>query len=157
MHKGLKLDRIRQFMENAKKAGILVHGCIMMGNPGETRETIQESIEFAKELNCDSMQFYPLYVYPGTEAYEWAKANGYLTTTDYSQWLTEDGHHNCVISLPGLPAEELVRLCDEALKDYHLRTAYLWMKLKQAVRQPGEGVRTLKSAMTFIKYLWQRN
>ena len=155
MHKGLKLDRIRQFMENAKKAGILVHGCIMMGNPGETRETIQESTEFAKELNCDSMQFYPLYVYPGTEAYEWAKANGYLTTTDYSQWLTEDGHHNCVIGLPGLPSEELVRLCDEALKDYHLRPAYLWMKFRQMFTHPSEGARTLKSAWTYFRYLWK--
>lgn len=155
MRKGLKLDRVREFMKNAKKAGVLVHGCIMIGNPGETKETIQESIEFAKELNCDSMQYYPLYVYPGTEAYAWAEENGYLGTTDFSQWVTEKGHHNCVINLPGLPAEELVRLADEALRDYHLRPAYLWMKLRQALKQPGEGMRTAKSAVTFIKYLWQ--
>ena len=155
MHKGMKLERIRAFMHNANKAGVMVHGCFMMGNPGETRETIRESIEFAKELNCDSMQFYPLYVYPGTEAYEWASENNYLTTTDFSRWLTEDGYHNCVISLPGLPPEELVCLCNNALKQYHLRLSYIWMKIKQAIRHPGEGIRTARSAMTFFRFLGQ--
>lgn len=155
MHKGLNLDEIRQFMENAKKANILVHGCIVIGNPGETRETIQESIQFAKELNCDSMQFYPLFVYPGTDAYRVAMEGSSLITEDYSQWVSEEGYHNCVISLPGLPAEELVRICDEALKKYHFRPTYLWAKLKQAIMQPKEGVRSIKSAMIFVKSIWK--
>jgi len=153
IHKGMKLGKIRVFMENANRAGVLVHGCIMMGNPGETRETIRESVEFAQKLNCDSMQFYPLYVYPGTEAYEWAKENGYLTTMNYSRWLTEDGYHNCVIDLPDLSAEELVFLSNDALKKYHLRLAYLWMKMKQAFRKPCEGIRTVRSAIIFFKFL----
>jgi len=155
IHKGLRLEQARQFAEDCRRVGILVHGCIMAGNPGETRETIQQSYEFATELNCDSMQFYPLIVYPGTEAFGWARENGYLTTTDFSQWCTEEGYHNCVLSLPDLPPDELVALCNEATRAYHLRPAYLLMKLKQMAINPSEGKRTIKSAFNYLSYLWQ--
>ncbi len=71
------------FMEFTKKAGLLVNGCFILGLPGDTKETIRETVEFAKTLNPDTAQFYPLMVYPGTEAYEWAKRSGYLTTEGF--------------------------------------------------------------------------
>jgi anaerobic magnesium-protoporphyrin IX monomethyl ester cyclase len=150
MHKGLDLDRIRQFMADARKARMLVHGCVILGIPGETGETIRQSIAFAHELNCDSMQFYPLYVYPGTEAFREASEKGCLTTTDYSKWVTEDGYHNCVVSLPGLAADDLLRTCNNALRAYHFRPAYLWMKLRQSVRDPGEGLRSVRAALSYV-------
>jgi len=155
MNKGLRLDGIRQFADNARKAKILVHGCIVIGYPGETRETIQKSLDFARQLNCDSMQFYPLYVYPGTEAFERAKADGHLATGDYSKWVTEEGYHSCVLNLPGLSAEELLRISDKAVKSYHFRPAYIGMKLKQSLVHPGEGRRTAKSALAYAKTLWR--
>jgi radical SAM superfamily enzyme YgiQ (UPF0313 family) len=156
VRKGLKLDRIRQFREDARRAGILVHGCIIIGNPGETRETIRESLRWAREMSCDSMQFYPLFVYPGTVAFERAKKEGYLTTGDYSQWVTAEGFHNCVVQLPGLHSEEIVRICDRALRNYHFSPSYLWMKFRQAVRAPVEGLRTARSALAYIKSLRPR-
>jgi len=152
MRKGLTLSKARQFMENARKAGILVHGCFMVGNPGETRKTMLKTLNFAKELNPDTAQFYPVMVYPGTEAYEWAKENGYLTTHDYSQWITPEGLHNCVISLPGLSKEELVRFCDDARRSFYLRFGYLVKKLWQATHSE-ERRRIFKSAKVFIKHL----
>jgi len=153
MHKGETVERYRQFAKDARRAGMLVHGCIMVGNPGDTRETLRQSYEMAIELNCDSMQFYPLYVYPGTEAYQWAKDNGYLRSEDFSAWLTEDGLHNCVLSTPELSADEMVGLCDHYLKKYHLRPKYMFFKLFQALRHPAEGYRTFKSAKVFFSKL----
>ena len=154
MHKDEKVERYYQFAKDAKRAGILVHGCIMVGNPGDTKETLQKSYEFAKKINCDSMQFYPLYVYPGTEAYDWAKGKGFISTDDFSQWLTRDGLHNCVLNTPELSSDEMVDLCDYYLKKYHLRPAYILMKLRQAIANPSEGYRSLKSAKVFFsKYL----
>ena len=150
MNKGESIERYLQFARDAKKAGILVHGCIMTGNPGDTQETLAKSYEFAKKINCDSMQFYPLYVYPGTEAYDWAQENGYLKTNDFSEWLTEDGHHNCVIETPDFTSREMVRQCDDYLKRYHLRPQYLFMKSVQAIRSPAEGHRSMKSAKTLL-------
>ena len=153
MHKGLKLEQSIEFMRYAKKLGILVHGCIMVGNPGETRKTMEESFNFAKKLDCDSMQFYPLIVYPGTEAYEWAKANEYLLTEDFSQWLTSSYAHNCVVSFPHLSREEMVDFCERAYSRYHLNFRYLAGKLLQTVVSPSEGRRTIRSALKYLAYL----
>lgn len=153
MNKGLRLETMRRFAADAGKAGLLVHGCIVLGYPGETRQTIRESLAFARELGCDSMQFYPLYVYPGTEAFARAEAEGLLSTTDYSRWVNEDGTHNCVLDLPGLPAEALLRAGDEALRRYHFRPGYLARKLKQSLFSPPEGWRTIKSAWAYARIL----
>ncbi|MBF0398063.1 MAG: radical SAM protein [Desulfobacterales bacterium] len=155
MNKGEKVERYYSFIKNAKKAGILVHGCIMVGNPGDTKETLRLGYEFAKKINCDSMQFYPLYVYPGTEAYNWAERNSYLKTKDFSKWLTKDGSHNCVLNTPALSSDEMLYLCDYYLKKYHLRPKYIASKLLQAILNPSEGYRSLKSAKTFFLKLIQ--
>jgi len=150
MHKGEKIERYYQFARDARRAGILVHGCIMVGNPGDSKETLAESYKFAKKINCDSMQFYPLYVYPGTEAYSWAIQNGYLKTNDFSKWLTKKGLHNCVLNTPELCSEDMVFLCDYYLKKYHLRPGYILGKIWQAVKNPSEGYRSIKSAKVFF-------
>ncbi|MBM4328960.1 MAG: radical SAM protein [Deltaproteobacteria bacterium] len=157
MHKGETVDRYYRFVRDAKRAGILVHGCIMVGNPGDTRETLAEGYEFAARIDCDSMQFYPLYVYPGTEAYRWARDAGYLRTEDFSQWVTEQGLHNCVLETPDLSGKEMVSLCSHYLARYHLRPRYIAMKLMQAILHPSEGYRTLKAARGFLgKLLYEQ-
>jgi len=152
-HKGITLGQSLKFSRNAKKAGLLVHGCFMFGLPGETKETIRKTIEFAKKLNPDTAQFFPLIVYPGTEAYEWAKKNGYLLTEDYSKWLTPEGMHNTVISLPEVSNKELVEYCNKARREFYLRPSYIFYKLKQIILHSEEVKRTFKSLPTFFKHL----
>jgi len=157
MNKSEKVEKYYKFAKDAKRAGVMVHGCIMCGTPGDSRKIQEENYRFAIKINCDSMQFYPLYVYPGTEAYKWAKEKGYLLTEDYSKWLKEDGSHNCVINMEDMTAEEMVALCETNLRRYHLRPRYLSMKLLQAFRDPAEGWRSLKSGFTLIKKIVSRN
>ena len=155
MKKGIRVEQYLNFIDSARKARMLVHGCIVIGTPGETEETLRESYEFALKANCDSMQFYPLFLYPGTEAFEWAKNNGYLETEDYSKWLTQNGMHRCVMNMPGFSGEKMQHICDEFLVRYHLRPKYLAMKLIQALKNPTEGYRTAKSAMYFIPKIFR--
>jgi len=155
VHKGTTLKKIREFAENAKKAEIMVHGCFILGLPHDTKETIRQTIEFAKELDPDSAQFYPVMVYPGTEAYKWAKENGFLVTEDYLKWLTPEGWHNCMISRPGLTNEELIKLCDKARVEFYLRPNYFWKRFKLMIRSWNETKRTFKSGKTFFKYLFK--
>ena len=122
----------------------------MVGNPKDTKDTLAKSYEFAKRINCDSMQFYPLYLYPGTEAFAWAKENGYLKINDFSKWVTKTGLHNCVMDIPGLSASEMSCLSDDYLRGYHLRPSYLIMKLAQGLIHPSEGYRTFKAGRTFL-------
>jgi len=154
MRKGITVEQIREFVNNAREAGLIVHGCFIIGNPGETRETMEKTLKLAKELNTDTMQFYPLQVYPGTEAYEWARGNGYLANSDYSKWITEEGLYNCLLNLPDLPAEEVDAFCKRAYREYYLRPRYILMKAKQMLLKPREIRRTFISARTFLKYLF---
>jgi len=133
---------------------MIVHGCFIIGNPGETRETMEKTLKLAKELNTDTMQFYPLQVYPGTEAYEWAKRNNYLISCDYSKWVNERVWYNCLLNLPNLPAEEIDAFCRRAFHEYYLRPKYILVKAKQSILQPSELRRNFISAKTFLKHLF---
>ena len=153
VHKGTTREQQLEFMENTRKLGLLVNGCFILGLPGDTRESIRETIEFAKRLNPDTAQFYPLMVYPGTESYRWAKEKGYLATEDYSRWVDGEGRHATTLSYPGLSGEELVKLCDSARKEFYLRRGYVFYKIRQSLSSPSEALRTLRAAKTFFRYL----
>src|SRR3990172_2222826 len=143
------------FMEDAKRAGVLVHGCFMAGLPGETEETLRETLELAKRLSPDTAQFYPVMVYPGTEAYAWYSERGLINTSDFSRWLTPEGLHNTVISTDALTSEEIVRFCDRARREFYLRPGYIIYKLGQMFSHPREIRRTFKASRTFLKYLFR--
>jgi radical SAM superfamily enzyme YgiQ (UPF0313 family) len=157
IHKGTTRDMQLRFMVNTRKAGLLVNGCFMLGLPGDTKGTIKETVEFAKELGPDTAQFYPIMVYPGTEAYDWAKKNSYLTTEDHEKWLTKDGLHSTTVSRPGLGDRELLELCDKARREFYIRPRYVTKKIAQSITRPGELKRNLKSSRTFFKYVLKNN
>jgi len=153
MKKGIRIDKAKKFMSQAKKLGILVHGCFMVAFPGETKKSMEQTLRYAIELDPDSAQFYPVFPYPGTEAYVWATKNGYLKTTEFRQWLTESGSHASLIDLPDISAEEILTFCEKAYKRFHFRPRYLLRKLWQAVIHPYEGLRSLRSFAYYLRYL----
>lgn len=154
MHKGIKIEQFFTFCRAARQAGVLVHGCFMVGNPGETKATMRQTLTLAKKLKPDTAQFFPLMVYPGTEAYAWAERNGFLTTTDFSKWLTAEGLHRSIVSRPDLSAEELVDFCDHARRSFYMRPSYWLSKGVQCVRHPSEIKRIVKSGRTFARHLF---
>ena len=152
--KGSNLKLIRDYMKNAKKAGLLVHACYMVGNQGETKKTMQETLKLALELNSDTAQFYPLLPFPGTEAYFWAKNNGYITG-NYDEYCKEDGTINCVLNLPGLSADDMVRFCDNARKQYYLRPSYILHRLWMGLKNPNDLKRSLKAFSKIKEFLFK--
>lgn len=150
--KGTNLKLIREYVKNAKRAGLLVHACYMVGNEGETRETMEETLRLALELNADTAQFYPLLPFPGTEAYAWAKKNGYITGR-YDEYVKEDGTINCVLNLPNLSGEEMVRFCDDARKKYYLRPSYILHRLWMGLTDPEDLKRSVKAFKKIWKFL----
>lgn len=152
--KGTKVEQFYSYVANAKKAGLLIHACYMVGNQGETKETMQQTLKLALKLNTDTAQFFPLIPYPGTEAYEWAKSNGYIET-DYAKYCLPDGTHNTVLNLPGLSAQEMVDFCNMARKKYYLRFSYIMHRLKVGLRNPSDLKRSLKAFGKLKHYLFK--
>jgi radical SAM superfamily enzyme YgiQ (UPF0313 family) len=153
--KGTVLSKIRQFVRDARRAGILIHGCFMVGNRGETRETLETTLRFAKELNPDTAQFFPIMVYPGTSDYAYFKEKGWIVTEDFRQWLTADGLHSSVVSNPEVSYETLVDFCDNARRRFYLRPGYMAGKLFEILRHPGEAKRIVKAGRTLLRYLFR--
>ena len=150
MRKGQTLEQQKTFMENARRLGILVHGCFMVGFPGETRDTLQATLKLAMDLDPDSAQFYPVMPYPGTGAYKWASESGFINTDNFDNWLDADGGHACVLDLPGLSSAELIAFCEEALRRFHFRPKYMARKAVQAVTDPKEGIRSINAFKNFV-------
>lgn len=157
VEKGIQVGQIASFFDAAKKADVLVHGCFMVGNKGETPGSLERTLQFAKRLNPDTAQFFPLMVYPGTRAYEWADKEQLLETRDFSKWLTPEGLHRSVVVRPDLPSEDLRRFCDRARREFYFRPEYLVQKAKQVATDPYEASRTIKSLATFARYLLARD
>ena len=154
IHKGTKVEDFYRYVSNAKKAGLLIHACYMVGNQGETRETMEETLRLALRLNTDTAQFFPLIPYPGTEAYEWAKANHYIEL-DYEKYCLPNGMHNTVLNLPDLSAEEMVTFCNQARKRYYLRIGYILHRLKVGLLNPSDLKRSLKAFGKLRHYLFK--
>ncbi|MCQ2335719.1 MAG: B12-binding domain-containing radical SAM protein [Paludibacteraceae bacterium] len=155
IQKGTKLPQIYAYVKNAKKAGLLIHACYMVGNPGETKETMQKTLKLALKLNTDTAQFFPLIPYPGTKTYSWAKSNGYLTS-DHKGYCKEDGSHNTVLNLPNLSAQEMVDFCNYARKKYYLRPKYIIYRLWRGITNFDDLKRSLKAFGTLKKYLFKK-
>jgi anaerobic magnesium-protoporphyrin IX monomethyl ester cyclase len=153
IQKSMTLDKIRMFAKAARRAGILVHGCFMVGNRDETPETLEKTLRFAKELSPDTAQFFPIMVYPGTSDYRYYLEKGWMVTDDFSKWLTKEGLHSSVVSRPTLTYETLVAFCDRARREFFLRPRFLFSKLIQVVAHPSEAKRIFKAGYTWFNYL----
>lgn len=152
--KSITLEQIRKFIKDASKAKILVHGCFMVGNRGETKETLEKTLALAKELNPDTAQFFPIMVYPGTSDYQYYKEKGWIVTQDFRKWITDKGLHSSVVSNPDLSYEELVTFCARARKEFYLRPKYFFSKTVQIITHPSETKRIIKAGFTFFKYMF---
>ncbi len=157
MHKGITVNRMKQFMKDASKAKILVHGCFLFGIPGETRETAAETLKFALELNPDTAQFYPLMVYPGTDAYRKVADHGLLAASSWRDWLKADGTHACVVRTEDMTPEELVQFCNYCRRKFYLRPGYILRKIWRSIIDSNERHRTMLAFRTFRKYLFKGN
>ena len=69
----------QRFTENCHKLGLVIHADFIVGLPGETRESIRNTIDFAKRLDTETIQVSIAHPYPGTEFYDYVKKNDLIT------------------------------------------------------------------------------
>lgn len=153
--KGITTDQIRQFAKNARGAGLLVHGDFIIGLPGETKETIEQTRRLIWEVRPDILQVAVASPFPGTEFYDWCKGNGHLLTDDPNEYLDDGGHQKAIISYPALSNEEMVDAANEILRDYYLSPGYVPLAMRQVFRKNAfaEAKRLWFSAKMFLGYV----
>lgn len=110
--KNLDIEQIRKFVKMAKNFNLRTHATYMIGLPGDTKDTVEQTLKLAVLLGTDRFQISIATPYPGTEFYNWAKQNGHLVTDDFSRY---DGNKEAVVSYPNLSKEEIDKTFREAL------------------------------------------
>src|SRR5436305_8006811 len=153
--KGATVERARQFTKDCHKLGLVIHGDFILGLPGETRETIRRTIDFAKELDVETIQVSVAHAYPGTELHEFAMKNGFMTQE--SKMVDEGGHQLAHIQYPGLPADDILSAVHRFYDEYYFRPKAVYRILRKAAFDSNDRKRLYKEAKAFWKLRSARN
>jgi radical SAM superfamily enzyme YgiQ (UPF0313 family) len=145
MKKGATAEQARVAVRQTKEAGIEVLTHIIFGLPGETMETIKETIKYVKELDPDYAQFYCAIPFPKTELEEMGKKNGWITTDDYAKYELNQP----ILHLPTLSVEQLQEARNMAYRQFYLRPAYIFKRLRK-IKSFGDLLTNYRQAKDFI-------
>ena len=155
MKKGATVERARQFTKDCKNLGLAIHGDFILGLPGDTVETIDSTIAFAKELDVETIQVSVAHAYPGTELYDHVVENGFMVSS--STMVDEGGHQLAHIQYPGLSADEVLTAVHRFYDEYYFRPKTVLRILKGAAFDGHARKRLYKDAKTFLKLRSARN
>ena len=146
IHKGIRIEQIKDAFRWSHEAGIETRAYFMLGLPGETRVDSFRTIDFAKELNPDWVQFTLTTPYPGTELFSIAQKDGTLKSKDWQFYQSWAGWADT--PLPYVPSgrdpRELKELQKIALRSFYLRPNIIFKHL----------FLTRPSFTSFKKYLY---
>jgi hopanoid biosynthesis associated radical SAM protein HpnJ len=153
--KGVRVERARQFTKDCRDLGITIHGTFIVGLPGETAETIQETIRFAKEINPHSLQVSIAAPYPGTALYRQAKENGWLPD-DGATLIDEHGVQAATLSYPNLSRTEIYDSVETFYKQFYFRAGKIAEMSAEMLRSPQMMKRRLREGVEFVGFLRHR-
>ncbi len=153
IRKGLRLEMARDFMRNCHKLGIKVHGTFIIGLPLETRETIEETIRFAQELDPHTIQVSIAAPYPGTELYRQAEANGWLAG---GTLVSGSGIQSSVLRYPHLTPDEMEEAVERMYRRFYFRLKPILRIVREMAGDPHMAVRRLREGREFFSYLRER-
>jgi len=146
LKKAYTLEDVRRAFKSTKIAKIESTANIIIGNPGDTKETIEKTIEFAKEIDADYANFNFLIPFPGTELYYMAKKNGWLLD---NYRLDRIKYDICVMNATNLPTEELNKYVKKAFRNFYFRPGYI---LKRLGKMRWHEIKiNLKGGLTLLK------
>jgi hopanoid biosynthesis associated radical SAM protein HpnJ len=153
--KGVKVERARQFTKDCRDLGITIHGTFIVGLPGETRETIEATIKFAKEINPHSLQVSIAAPYPGTALYKQALENGWLSEDD-EHLIDEHGLQSAVLEYPSLSRTEIYDSVETFYKKFYFRAGKIAEMSSEMLRSPEMMRRRLREGAEFVSFLRKR-
>jgi anaerobic magnesium-protoporphyrin IX monomethyl ester cyclase len=154
MKKRITLERVREAFQECREVGIKTQAFFLFGVPGENRETIEETIQFAREIEADSTQFAIAIPHPGTQLYQACMDNGWLIFDDWEDFAAE----NSLIETEELTREDVERARIHAYRSYYFSPGFVAKSLLR-VRSPKDLQRLFRggrSVLERISFFQQR-
>jgi radical SAM superfamily enzyme YgiQ (UPF0313 family) len=151
--KGMRIEVARRFTEDCHKLGVQIHGTFIVGLPGETKETIAETVRFAKEINPHTIQVSIAAPYPGTFLYDQAVREGWFKQDTKDMVMGGSGFQVSTLSYPHLSREEIF----EAVADFYKRFYFRPRKIGDIVLEMATSwdmtKRRLREGVEFFHFL----
>ena len=153
--KGMRVEVAERFTKDCHDLGIAIHGTFIVGLPGETKETIQETIAFAKRINPHTIQVSLAAPYPGTFLYKQAVENGWLDVEN-AELVDENGVQIAPLHYPHLSHGEIFSAVEEFYKKFYFRAPKIASIVSEMVRSPDMMKRRLREGVEFWHFLRDR-
>ena len=141
------------FTQACHRAGVVIHGTFILGLPVETRETIEQTIQFAKDLDVFSLQVSLAAPYPGTELYEQAQTNGWFTNRDQADLVEASGLQQSTLAYPAASKEEIFEAVERFYRSYYLRPKPILRIIKTMLEDKDVLVRRCREGYEFFRSL----
>jgi hopanoid biosynthesis associated radical SAM protein HpnJ len=154
--KGMRIEVAKQFTKDCHELGIKIHGTFIMGLPGETKETIEETIKFATEINPHTIQVSLAAPYPGTFLYKQALENGWLDA-DHAELVDDNGVQIAPLHYPHLSHTEIFDNVETFYKRFYFRAPKIASIVGEMVRSPQMMKRRLREGVEFFQFLRERH
>ncbi len=152
--KGMRVEVARQFAKDCRQLGIAVHGTFILGLPGETHETIRETMAFAREVNPHTIQVSLAAPYPGTFLHRQATENGWFDSS--GDLLNDDGNQIAQLSYDHLSAGEIFDAVEVFYKSFYFRPSKIASIVGEMVRDGDMMKRRLREGVEFFRFLRDR-
>ncbi|HQT88367.1 MAG TPA: hopanoid biosynthesis associated radical SAM protein HpnJ [Acidiphilium sp.] len=154
--KGMRIEVARQFTKDCHELGIKIHGTFILGLPGESHETIQETIEFAKDINPHTIQVSLAAPYPGTFLYDQAVENGWLDVAN-AELIDDHGVQIAPLHYPDLSHTEIFESVEVFYKKFYFRAPKILSIVNEMIRSPQMMKRRLREGVEFRRFLRERH
>jgi hopanoid biosynthesis associated radical SAM protein HpnJ len=151
--KGVRVDVARRFTRDARDLGIKIHGTFIVGLPGETRQTIEDTIEYACAIDPHTIQVSIAAPYPGTFLFRQAQENGWLAGGDL---LDAAGVQKSALSYPHLPDTEIFAAVERFYRRFYFRPRKMSVMAMEMLRDWDTMKRRLREGREFFSFLAQR-
>jgi hopanoid biosynthesis associated radical SAM protein HpnJ len=154
--KGMRIEVAKQFTKDCHDLGIKIHGTFILGLPGETKETIQETIRFATEINPHTLQVSLAAPYPGTFLHKQATENGWLDASN-AELIDEHGIQIAPLHYPHLSHTEIFDSVETFYRKFYFRAPKIASIVNEMVRSPQMMKRRLREGVEFFHFLRERS
>ncbi len=153
--KGMRVDVARRFTKDCHELGVTIHGTFILGLPGETKETIEETIRFATEINPHTIQVSLAAPYPGTFLHKEAVENGWFDAA-HAELVDEHGIQIAPLHYPHLSHGEIFDSVEVFYKRFYFRAGKIASIVGEMVKSPEMMVRRLREGVEFFQFLRER-
>jgi radical SAM superfamily enzyme YgiQ (UPF0313 family) len=151
----MRIEVAKRFTKDCHDLGITIHGTFILGLPGETKETIEETIRFATEINPHTIQVSLAAPYPGTFLYKQALENGWLDDAN-AELVDDHGVQIAPLHYPHLSHSEIFHSVEAFYRRFYFRRRKIASLLGEMIRSPEMMRRRLREGVEFFQFLRQR-